>query len=172
MDAENWKHDPAKALGDNLFTIATAIPTGGAGASVKGLSKAGGLSRAAEASADASKAADAARWSDHLVSKERSNHILYGDEYGGGHLWPGKPGHSAFPKDWTEDRILYEISDVATKKGADWVRGTGPEDSDFTNAGAPAKFIVQGEKEGIRIEVVVAPRGKGIITGYPIGGLK
>ncbi|MBV8528825.1 MAG: hypothetical protein JOZ75_10950 [Candidatus Dormibacteraeota bacterium] len=52
--------------------------------------------------------------STNLASPERANHILNGDAKGGGHLWPGMPGKSPFPADWSSDKIMNAASDIAT----------------------------------------------------------
>lgn len=53
----------------------------------------------------------------NLASPERTRRILYGDNpEKGGHRWPGAPGSdkTLFPKDWSDDRIMHEVSDIAT----------------------------------------------------------
>jgi RHS repeat-associated protein len=90
-----------------------------------------------------------------LVEPDRAEHILEGDATGGGHrAGTGKPGKSEFPSDWSDERILGEISDVATDPGSTRTPGTGK------------KEVVRGTRGGVDIEVVVHP-DRGIITGYP-----
>ncbi|TCC29032.1 DUF6531 domain-containing protein [Kribbella speibonae] len=111
---------------------------------------------------------DAERFAD-LASAARRNHILHGDATGGGHMWPGKPGKSLFPKSWSEDKIMYEISDIATDPSLQWKQQTGPAGADFTHGGAPVRYIVEGVRDGVKIRVVVEPLGRGIVSGFPIG---
>lgn len=90
---------------------------------------------------------------------------------GGGHRFPGPPGKSPFPQDWSDANIMHEVSDAATDpnlqgmkpKGKPWVSG----DSLFTKKGAPARFPVWGVRDGVRTKVVVEPADEGIITGVP-----
>lgn len=91
-----------------------------------------------------------------LASAQRRTHILDGDATGGGHLWPGLPGKTPFPKDWSAGRVMHEISDVATDPAA-W--------ANVTNQGQRA--VVYGTRGVVDIKVVVN-RGTGdIITGHP-----
>lgn len=103
----------------------------------------------------------------NLASEERTRHILHGDQTGGGHLWPGKPGHSPFPKDWTPEKIMHELSDVATDPHAKWTQQTGKPGAKFTKGGAPVRWKVQGTRDGVDMVVIVEPAGEGIITGFP-----
>lgn len=104
-----------------------------------------------------------------LASATRREHILEGDSSGGGgHLWPGKPGKTAFPKNWSEEKIMHEISDIATDPSLKWIQQTGSTGADFTHAGAPVRYSVVGVRAGVKIRVIVEPAGEGIITGYPI----
>ncbi len=92
-----------------------------------------------------------------LASAQRRTHILTGDATGGGHLWPGLPGKTPFPKSWSGDRIMHEICDIATDPAA-W--------ANVQNQGQRA--VLYGTRGGVEIKVVVN-RGTGdIITGHPI----
>lgn len=105
----------------------------------------------------------------NLVSPKRAHHILYGESpTSGGHMYPGNPGKSIFPRDWGPSKILHYISDLATDPKLTWTQQTGPKGSWYTKAGNPARFIVEGIREGIKIRVVLEPAGEGIITGFPI----
>ena len=103
----------------------------------------------------------------NLASKKRTTHILHGDDLTGGHLWPGTPDHTPFPKDWSADKIMHHVSDVATDPKLKWMQQTGVAGSEFTKSGKPVRFVVIGEREGIRMKVILEPRGEGIITGFP-----
>lgn len=88
-----------------------------------------------------------------LASAARRNHILYGDATGGGHLWPGLPGKTPFPKEWSADRVMHEISDVAT------------DPSSIFRPGRGGSTIATGTRDGVDIRVIL--RDGDIITGYP-----
>jgi hypothetical protein len=90
-----------------------------------------------------------------LVDPKGEEHILDGDETGGGHRpGTGKPGKSEFPSGWTDEKIVGEISDVAT---------------DPNSARSPSRggrTVVEGTRDGTDIRVIVDPSGR-IVTGYP-----
>jgi len=89
-----------------------------------------------------------------LTTPERRVHILDGDATGGGHrAGTGIPGKSEFPAEWSDDRIIHEISDVAT----DPASGRVPQGN---------RTVVTGQRGGIDIKVVLGPDGT-IITGHP-----
>jgi len=67
-----------------------------------------------------------------------SNRIIFkGDKSGGGHLYPGCPGKTAFPKDWSAEKIIHEVGDIATSPNTQWYaqRGNGGL---YTKSGEPA----------------------------------
>lgn len=102
-----------------------------------------------------------------LASAQRRTHILNGDATGGGHLWPGAPGKSPFPQSWSGDRIMHEVSDIATDPSLQWRQITGVPGAAFTKKGAPVRYEVIGNRGGIDIRVILEPGGEGIITGHP-----
>ncbi|PPI51930.1 EndoU domain-containing protein, partial [Rathayibacter toxicus] len=110
----------------------------------------------------------------NLASKERTEHVLDGEllksgKWGGGHFWPGKPGKTVFPKEWSREKIMHYISDIATDPTLTLVtRDTKNTISFLTKKGKPARFVVHGEREGVTIRVIVEPAGEGIITGFPV----
>ena len=104
----------------------------------------------------------------NLASPQRTTHILDGDATGGGHLWPGQPGKTPFPQSWSRERIMHEVSDIASDPAQTWVQQTGKPGSLYTKAGDPARFVGIGERGGVRIKVVIEPAGEGIITALPI----
>ncbi|WP_157683578.1 polymorphic toxin-type HINT domain-containing protein [Microlunatus soli] len=104
-----------------------------------------------------------------LASASRRRHILDGDGPGsGGHRWPGQPGKTPFPEDWSDDKIMHEVSDVATDPSLQWTQNTGPEGADFTRRGIPARKEVVGSRDGVNIRVILEPAGEGIITAHPL----
>jgi hypothetical protein len=94
-----------------------------------------------------------------IISEDRADHILSGDKTGGGHRpGTGKPGKTEFPSDWSDEKILDGVSDVAEN-------GTikGP-------AHRPGEYVKTGNVDGVDIDVVV--KGDGAVrTGYPTGGV-
>jgi hypothetical protein len=63
---------------------------------------------------------------------------------------------------------MHAISDIATDPNLVWKQQTGPVGGDFTKAGDPVRFIVDGVRGRVKIRVVIEPRGEGIISGYPV----
>lgn len=104
----------------------------------------------------------------NLESKNRTNHILFGDITGGGHLYPGINGKSFFPISWSKNKIMHYISEIATDPKSQWKQITGKIGNQTTKNGLPVRFQVIGTREGVNIKVIVEPGGEGIITGYPI----
>ncbi|RLB52114.1 MAG: adhesin, partial [Deltaproteobacteria bacterium] len=94
--------------------------------------------------------------------------ILDGDASGGGHLWPGAPGKTPFPEDWSRDQVMHNVSDIATDPDATWTWQTGRPGSDFTKAGRPSRVEVEGVRDGVNIRVILEPAGEGIITAHPL----
>lgn len=93
----------------------------------------------------------------NLASSQRTTHILTGDATGGGHLFPGGAGKSSFPQNWSGDRVMHEISDVATDPLSLVVPGRG------------GRSVVTGTRDGIDMTVILESQKKGgeIITGFP-----
>lgn len=93
----------------------------------------------------------------NLATPGRTNHILNGDATGGGHLWPGRPGKSPFPQNWSENKIMNTVSDIATDP-------TIPE-----VVQANGRIVKTHVVEGVKIRVVLESpeRGGGIVTAFP-----
>jgi RHS repeat-associated protein len=90
-----------------------------------------------------------------LVDDKGAGHILDGDATGGGHRpGTGEPGKSEYPSDWSDEKILGEVSDIAT----DPISSTRP--------GRGGRIVVQGTRDSIDITVIVDQNGR-IVTGYP-----
>jgi hypothetical protein len=88
-----------------------------------------------------------------LTDQTAKEHILDGDNTGGGH-WAGtgRPGKSEFPGDWSDEKVLGEVSDVAT-------------DPASTRVTQGSRTVSTGTRGGIDIRTV--DDGRRIITGYP-----
>jgi hypothetical protein len=93
-------------------------------------------------------------WSDRM-------HILYGDELNprsGGHIYGvNRPGKTEFPRDWDEDMIAREVTDVARRPDRAPVQQFN------------GMWVASGVRHDVRIEVIVRPDGT-VITGYPVDG--
>jgi len=93
-----------------------------------------------------------------LTDARARRHILEGDATGGGHRpGTGIPGKSEFPIGWSDDRIIHELSDVAT------------DPSSRSTPGHGGRIIVEGTRSGIAIRVIIESpaRGGRIVTGFP-----
>ena len=90
------------------------------------------------------------------LSDRRRRHILDGDRKGGGH-GPGRntPGKSNFPSDWSDDKTIEAILDVANDPASS--RGSGDD----------GRTLVTGTRDGVDIEVVIDKTGKSVISAYP-----
>jgi hypothetical protein len=69
----------------------------------------------------------------------------------------GLPGKTPFPRSWSADRVMHEISDVATDPAA-WANGVQQG----------SRTALFGVRDGVQIRVVVNTRTGDIITGYPL----
>lgn len=133
---------------DCVLFLGTLVPIG----------KVAKLEKVADALRSGDKTANSADELVDLASASRRTHILQGDRTGGGHLWPGLPGKTPFPQGWSADRVMHEISDVATDPRSVFTPGRG------------GSTIVTGTRGGVDIRVVL--RDGEIITGYPTNLLR
>ncbi|MGU7771830.1 EndoU domain-containing protein [Burkholderia sp. MR1-5-21] len=93
----------------------------------------------------------------NLASPDRTIHILTGDATGGGHLWPGSPGKSAFPESWSASKVMNAVSDIATD----------PLVSEAVQSNG--RIVKNGTIDGVNIRVVLESpsKGGGIVTAFP-----
>jgi filamentous hemagglutinin len=98
----------------------------------------------------------------NLVNESKSLHITIGDSTGGGHMFPGGSGKSIFPRSWSKEKILHEVSDIATDPKLQWI----PQNIHCKHA----RFKVEGVRDDLLIRVIVEPSGNGIITAFPLKG--
>jgi hypothetical protein len=89
---------------------------------------------------------------DVKLTDDRGRHILDGDgpgTPGGGHRHgTGRPGKTEFPADWSDDKIVSTVQDVARNPAeARW--------QDFNS-----RWRVSGDRDGIRLTAVVLPDGR------------
>ncbi|OCG56689.1 hypothetical protein A9G36_02735 [Gilliamella sp. Choc6-1] len=102
-----------------------------------------------------------------ILSPEAKQHILYGDgPTSGGHMYPGNPGKTTFPKDWSADKIVHEIGDIATSPNTQWYAQSGTGGL-YTKAGNPARWAAYEIRDGVRIRVIYEPANGKIITAFP-----
>lgn len=101
-----------------------------------------------------------------ILSLDSRNHILYGDGKSGGHMWPGQLGKTTFPHEWSGDKIIHEIGDIATSPSTKWNIQTG-NGGIYTKAGAPARWVAWEIRDGVRIRVVIEPETWKVITAFP-----
>jgi RHS repeat-associated protein len=153
---------------DVALTCLPGIPAG-AGPLAKGLTKVTkfvedgekvvkGADKAVEGAKTTEKVVETAKDDVNIASKDRTKHILHGDKTGGGHMWPGAPGKTPFPKTWDEKTIMNNVSDIATDPNLEWkpnivVNGV-------------QRYEVTGVRDGVTIKVITD--GKDIITAFPI----
>jgi RHS repeat-associated protein len=109
----------------------------------------------------------------NLVSGQRTQHILNGDATGGGHKWSLTTifnGKTKFPINWSNEKIMNNISDIAidpiANKSPVWTKGANG--SLYTKSGQPSRFYVEGVREGVKIRVVIEPATGNIITAFPV----
>lgn len=82
-------------------------------------------------------------------------HILNGDEEnersGGHRAGTGRPGESEFPEDWSDEKIMDVIADIAT------------DPNSRREPGIFGRTKVSGTRYGIDVDVILSPEGR-IIT--------
>ena len=94
---------------------------------------------------------------DATLAEDRRKYILDGNERGGGGHGPGRttPDNSTFPSDWSDEKTIEAIKDVANDPAS--VRT--PADGGRTS--------VDGTRDGVDIRVIIGRDGKAIVTAYP-----
>lgn len=93
------------------------------------------------------------------LSPEREGHILDGDgpgKPGGGHRHgTGKPGKSEFPENWSDEKIVDSIRDVANSPNS--IRDPRQ---------ANGNVSVRGTRDGVDITVIVNPANNTVVTEF------
>jgi len=87
----------------------------------------------------------------NLADSEGTAHIL--DRHGPDR---GMPGKSEFPASWSDDRVLHEVSDIATDPAVTWSR---PDARGYVTT---TKMV-----DGVNVKVVYDTVNKRIVTGFP-----
>lgn len=90
------------------------------------------------------------------LSEERIEHILYGDQTGGGHKHGvNKPCKSEFPASWSDQKIIETVNTIAANDNTNWKQQENG-------------YMVSDTKiENFKIRVVLDPEEPEIITAYP-----
>ena len=102
-----------------------------------------------------------------LTTPEVRRHILDGEvrpdgTFSGGHRpGTGHPGKTEFPADWSDDRIIHAVSDIATDPNARVIEPGNPSNPRSTR-------VVEGVRDGVVIRVFI--RDGQIRTGFPRSG--
>lgn len=124
---------------------------------------------------------DVVRRTDYGVSDYRRTHILEGHPPGTGHGPRRGNIEGVFPDTWTDDQVIEAVERIANGEKSTWKQSNGPgyNESPVTIGGydvnapdltiknkTPVRFKVQGFDHGVKIEVIVEPKGEGIITAY------
>lgn len=95
-------------------------------------------------------------------SSERLEHVTIGKPYpdgtySGGHLYPGFGSKPAFPAGWTPPKIVANSYKLLQDPATQW----------RLDPNHPGTYIAHGKVDGVEMEVVVQPGGRGIVTSYP-----
>lgn len=100
---------------------------------------------------------DLAKPGDATLANDRRKYILDGNRKGGGGHGPGRttPDKSTFPPDWSDEKAIEAVKDVANDPSS--VRT--PADGGRTS--------VEGTRDGVDIRVIIGRDGKAIVTAYP-----
>jgi len=102
-----------------------------------------------------------------ILSPEAKQYILYGDNLtSGGHLFPGNLGKTTFPSNWSAEKIVHEVGDIATSPNTQWYAQTGTG-GNYTNKGKPANWVAYEIRDGVRVRVVYQPAAGKVITAFP-----
>ena len=68
-----------------------------------------------------------------------------------------------FPETWGEKTIIDNVNNVARDWESIWTKAP-----DRHSKSGPSRYYAIGSRAGIRIKVVIEPKGEGILTAYPI----
>lgn len=91
------------------------------------------------------------------VSEKAEQHILRGDERGGGHRFgAGKPCKSEFPANWSGDEIIKRVKQIAANDNIDWRRQQN------------GYYVGQQDIDGVVVRVVLNKQRDDVVTAYPL----
>jgi RHS repeat-associated protein len=109
----------------------------------------------------------------NLASESRTNHIISGDQTGGGHAWFGSKKSfingvtgekTMFPPFWSNKKIMNAASNVIVNNPI--LSQTGKAGSMFEKSGRLSRYTTVGEYGGVKIKVVWT--NTDIITSHPV----
>ncbi|PZQ45569.1 MAG: RhsD protein [Micavibrio aeruginosavorus] len=91
------------------------------------------------------------------ISDNGIEHILHGDETGGGHKFgTGKPCKSEFPKEWNNKEIIKTVEKIAANDNLKWRKQKN------------GYYTAEETVEGVRIRVVLNRKRDDVVTAYPV----
>ncbi|MDE1153254.1 MAG: EndoU domain-containing protein [Micavibrio sp.] len=92
-----------------------------------------------------------------VLSESRKQHILYGDDHGGGHLHGiNRPCKSEFPANWSADDVVAAVKADAANDNLGWrQQGNG-------------YYVADANDHGVKIRIVLNRDKSEIITAYPL----
>ncbi len=91
------------------------------------------------------------------LTQGRMEHILYGDNTGGGHLYgTGKPCKSEFPENWDSAQIIETVEQIAANDNLKWRKELN------------GYYTAEEKIDGIKVRVVLSDTKGRIITAYPV----
>ncbi len=101
--------------------------------------------------------ADLAKPGEATLSSGWRKYTLDGDKKGGGGHGPGRniPGKSESPSDWSDDKVIEAVKDVANDPASDRLPADG------------SRTAVRGTRDGVDIEAIIGRDGQAIVTAYP-----
>jgi hypothetical protein len=68
---------------------------------------------------------------------------------------------------WSNDKIMHEVSDIASDPSLKWVQQGGRAGAELYRSGAPLRYAVEGVRDGVKMRAVIEPGAEGIITEFP-----
>ena len=90
------------------------------------------------------------------LSAETEQHILYGNENGGGHHYTAdRPCKTEFPESWSATKIIDTVKQLAANDNAAWRQ----EENGY--------YVSEQPYEGLEIRIVLDEQGDDIVTAYP-----
>lgn len=91
-----------------------------------------------------------------IITPQRRQHILVGNETGGGHKFgAGKPGKTEFPQSWDDDKIITAALSIAN-------------DEKIPMRPSGRYWLKASAVDGVFMRVVLNPDKGEVITAYPL----
>lgn len=95
------------------------------------------------------------------ISASARHHILEGDARGGGHRHGmAKECKTEFPANWDDQSIIDHVMEVASNDNLNWRRQQN------------GYYVGEESIEGVRMRVVLNRERDGVVTAYPLNGLR